>query len=144
MASTRETILLALHAVLAAGLAPTRADYRRNDVLPTRIDPCGLVILRDGDPGPPEHTLSPLQYHYDHRAEMEVFVQTGTGREGVMDGLLTAVADALAIDRTLGGLCDWVEAEAPEPVETPVEAGVPFRGAIVPIRLIYTTTDPLK
>lgn len=144
MGSKREAVLTALSVVIEAALVPLRTDYRRNDVLPTRIDPRGLVILRDGDPGPPEHTLSPLQFHYEHRAELEVMVQAGTGREGLMDGLLIAVTNGLATDRTLGGLCEWVEAEAVEPSDIPVEAGVPFRGVIVPIRLNYTTTDPLK
>ena len=31
----------------------------------------GLLILRDGDPGDPEVTLSPLRHHSQHRAKIE-------------------------------------------------------------------------
>lgn len=143
MASKRETVLAALDVVLAAAMGALGADYRRNDVLPTRIDPAGLVILRDGDPGEPEVWLSPRGYYYEHRAELEVFVQSESDREGLMDAILMAVAAALAVDRSLGGLCDWVEPEAPAPSDVPVEAGAPFRGVTVAIVLAYSTTDPL-
>jgi len=36
----------------------------RGEVLPERIPPGGLMILRDGNPGEPGVTLSPLMYHY--------------------------------------------------------------------------------
>ena len=63
--TVRETILSALHARLSA----LPATALRGEVLPERIPPAGLLILRDGEPGEPEVTLSPLTYHYQHRAE---------------------------------------------------------------------------
>jgi hypothetical protein len=62
----RETILVALHARLSA----LPATALRGDVLPERVPAAGLLILRDGEPGEPEVTLSPLRYHYQHRAEL--------------------------------------------------------------------------
>ena len=70
MPTPRETILAALHARLSA--LPVTA--LRGDVLPERVPPAGLLILRDGEPGEPEVTLSPLRYHYQHRAEIEAFL----------------------------------------------------------------------
>jgi hypothetical protein len=35
--------------------------------------------------------------------------------------LCASIGAALAADRTPGGLCDWVEAEAPRPVDLPVD-----------------------
>ena len=67
----RETILVALHARLSA----LPATALRGDVLPERMPVEGLMILRDGEPGAPEVTLSPLRYHYQHRAEIEAVVQ---------------------------------------------------------------------
>ena len=67
MPTARETILAALHVRLSA-LPPTAL---RGEVLPERVPAEGLLILRDGDPGEPEVTLSPLRYHYQHRAEIE-------------------------------------------------------------------------
>jgi len=73
MPTPRETILAALHARLSA----LPATAVRGEVLPERVPAGGLLILRDGEPGEPEVTLSPLRYHYQHRAEIEAVVQGG-------------------------------------------------------------------
>jgi hypothetical protein len=143
MPSIRETILTRLYAALTLQLAALHVDLRRNEVLPTKISPHGLVILRDGDPGEPEYSMSPLRYHYEHRAEIEVFVQSGSGREVLFDTLCQSIGAAVVADRTLGNLCDWVEAEAPTPDDTPVEGGVTYRAAVIGVRLHYATPDPL-
>ena len=103
----------------------------------------GLLILRDGDPGEPAVTLSPLRYHYQHRAEVEAVVQAGTGRDTAFDALAAGVGTVLAADRTLGGLCDWVEAEAPRPVDLAVDGAATLKAAVIPIVLHYSTSDPL-
>ena len=139
MPTTRATGL----AALAARLQPLAALTLRDDVLPERIPPAGLTILRDSAPGEPEVTLSPLRYHYQHRAELEVAVQAGTGRASAFDDLITAIGAALAADRTLGGLCDWVEPEAPAPVDLPVEGAAALKAAVITVVLHYTTTGPL-
>jgi len=139
MPTTRETILAALH----ARLQPLAALVLRDTVLPERIPPSGLIILRDGQPGEPEVTLSPLRYHYQHRAELEVVVQAGTGRAAAFDSLIASVGAALETDRTLGGLCDWVEPEAPSSVDLPVEGAVSLKAAVITVLLHYTTAGPL-
>ncbi len=142
MPTPRATILQAL---LAALQTVSAATVLRGAILPERIPTGGLLILRDGDPGTPEVTLSPLQYHYEHRAEIEVIVQgkTPAARDAAFDVLLAKLASAISTDRTLGGLCDWVEAEAPQPVDLPVEGAEALKAAIVPVILTYTTADPL-
>jgi hypothetical protein len=92
----------------------------RGEVLPERVPPAGLLILRDGEPGEPEVTLPPLRFHYQHRAEIEAVVQ-GAARDAAFDTLCASIGAAIATDRTLGGLCDWVEAEAPRSADLPVE-----------------------
>ena len=139
MPTTRETILAALH----ARLQTLAATVLRNEVLPERIPPTGLIILRDGQPGEPEVTLSPLRYHYEHRAELEVIVQTVENRATAFDTLIAAIGTALETDRTLGGLCDWIEAEAPASVDLPVEGAVTLKAAVITVVLHYTTTGPL-
>ena len=139
MASKRETILTALHMRLMTLAAPVL----RGDVLPERVSATGLIILRDGKPGDPEVTLSPLTYFYEHRAELEVVIQAGTGRDALFDALTSDIGAALAADRTLGGLCDWVEAEAPEPVDLPIEGAAALKAAVITIVLHYATSDPL-
>ena len=142
MPTPRETILQAL---LAALQSVPNATILRGATLPERIPTGGLLILRDGDPGTPEVTLSPLQYHYEHRVEVEVIVQgkTPAARDAVFDALLAELAAVITADRTLGGLCNWVEAEAPQPVDLPVEGAEALKAAIVPVILTYTTADPL-
>lgn len=139
MPTTRETVLTALQALLQ----PLAALVLRDDVLPERIPTAGLIILRDGQPGEPDVTLSPLRYHYQHRAELEVVVQAGTGRANAFDNLIAAIGAALEADRTLGGLCDWVEPEAPASVDLPIEGAAALKAAVITVVLHYTTTGPL-
>ncbi len=114
----------------------------RGEVLPERVPPAGLLILRDGEPGEPEVTLSPLRYHYQHRAEIEAVVQ-GAARDAAFDTLCASIGAAIAADRTLGGLCDWIEAEAPRPVDLAVEGAASLKAAVIPVILHYSTADPL-
>jgi hypothetical protein len=139
MPSKRETILAALHARLQTLAAPVL----RGEVLPERIPGTGLIILRDGKPGEPEVTLSPLTYFYEHRAELEVVIQAGSGRDALFDALTADIGAVLTADRTLGGLCDWVEAEAPEPIDLPIEGASSLKAAVVPIILHYWLGDAL-
>lgn len=139
MPTVRETILSALHALLQIQPAPVL----RGEVLPERVPPGGLLILRDGDPGEPAVTLSPLRYHYQHRAEVEAVVQAGTARDAAFDSLAAGVGTLLAADRTLGGLCDWIEAEAPRPIDLAVEGAATLKAAVITIVLHYGSADPL-
>jgi hypothetical protein len=134
----RETILAALHARLSALPATTL----RGEVLPERVPAAGLLILRDSEPGEPEVTLSPLRYHYQHRAEIETVVQ-GASRDATFDTLCSSIGAEIAADCTLGGLCDWVEAEASRPVDLAVEGATSLKAAVIPFILHYSTADPL-
>jgi hypothetical protein len=139
MPSKRETILAALHVRLQTLAAPVL----RGEVLPERIPATGLIILRDGKPGDPEVTLSPLIYFYEHRAELEVVIQAGSGRDALFDALTSSIGAVLAADRTLGGLCDWVEAEALEPIDLPIEGAASLKAAVIVVVLHYATGDTL-
>jgi hypothetical protein len=139
MPTTRETVLSALH----TRLQTLSATALRGEVLPERAPAAGLLILRDGDPGEPEVTLSPLTYHYQHRAEIEAVVQ-GADRDAAFDALAASVGTALAADRTLGGLCDWVEAEAPRPIDLAVDGAATLKAAVIPVVLHYASDDPLS
>ena len=148
MPSIREAALSALLVRLAA--VPD-AVAGREIAVPERIPPGGLLILRDGEPGVPDITLSPLLHHYDHVAEIEVLVQAadpplgriGPGRARAMDDLLRALAASLAADRTLGGTVEWIAWGAPETEDIAVAGGVAIKAARVPVTLTYTTPDPL-
>ncbi len=135
----RETILSALADLLRT---VPHVPVLRGEVLPERVPATGLLILRDGNPGEPEVTLSPRMYHYEHRAEIEAVVQ-GASRDAAFDTLCASVGAALAADRTLGGLCDWVEAGAPELVDLPIEGAASLKAAVIQVILYYSTADPL-
>lgn len=143
MTSKRETVLSALHRLVRTALASSTVTVERGDALPEAIPAGGLVIIRDGKPGEPEYTLSPLIYHYQHAAEIEVFVQSAD-RDARFDDLCRAIGSAVAADRTLGGLCDWVETSAPEPADLPVAGGATIKAGVVTAILHYSTSDPLN
>lgn len=145
MATKRETALVALHAALDLGLGGLSIGVERGTAVPTEIMGDGLVILRDGQPGEPEVTMSPLAYHYEHRAEIEVYAQDADAadRAAAFDALLAAVGTIIAADRTLGGAVLWTEAEAPEPQDLPVTGGASIKAATVAVVLHYSTSDPL-
>ena len=113
MTSMRETVLEAVVAMIRAALPD--ADVVRNAAKPKSIGPGGLVVIRDGDLGEPEVTLSPLRYTYSHRISVELGLFGGgtKPKEIMADGAMTAINRGIEADRTLGGLCEWMEAEAP-------------------------------
>src|SRR5690606_33674066 len=97
MPTPRETILAALPATTLRG-----------EVLPERVPAEGLPMLRDGEPGEPEVTLSPSPT----TTEIEAVVQ-GVDRDAAFGTLTASIGAAVAADRPLGPLCDWVEAAPP-------------------------------
>ena len=139
MPSTRETILSALHALLQTQPAPVL----RGEVLPERVPAAGLLILRDGEPGEPAVTLSPLRYHYQHRAEIEAVVQTGTGRDAAFDALAAGVGIALAADRTLGGSATGSRPRRRARSTSAIDGAATLKAAVIPIVLHYASADPL-
>jgi hypothetical protein len=142
MTSAREATLEALLARLQTVDGP---EVARNEVLPAKIPPDGLLILRDGNPGEPEVTLNPLSYLWQHRAELEVVVEGAipAERDATLDALLVAIGDTLSSDPTLDGAVEWSEAGAPRTEDLAVEGAAALKGAVVPVTLVYTSTQPL-
>ena len=118
----------------------------RNEPLPTKIPASGLLILRDGDAGEPEITLSPTRYHYAHVAELEVLVQKPKPdeRDAALDALLVTLGDVLSINTTLSGAVDFMSIGSPEFLTETVEGAPAIKAAVVPITLEYTTLNPLQ
>ena len=140
--SQRETVLAALLARLEAIPA---AKVLRNEFLPEKVPPDGLVILRDGDPGEPEVTLSPVTYYWQHRAELEVIVTapTGAARDAKLDAILEDIGAAITSDPTLNGWCDLATPQAPQPISLQIDGAPPFKGVTVGIDLFYATASAL-
>lgn len=139
--SARENALSALKNVLTAALPG--ADVKRNvDVLQS-VGPGGLAVLRDGDLGEPEVSLSPALYAFEHRAELELYIDRRDGAEAILDALLADIGAALAADPTLGGAVDHCEPTAPTLEPLSGDGGDPLRVARLSILLIYVTASPL-
>lgn len=141
--SMMEQVLKALVAAIEAQ-APGGAVVQRNGILPSRIPSAGLIIVRDGVPGEAEVLMSPPLYYYEHEAEVEIIVdRPASSREAAFDALKQAVGAAIAADRTLGGLCDYVVGQSPAPLMLPIDGGEGLKAATVPVVLMYGSPDPL-
>jgi hypothetical protein len=143
LASKREAVLAAVHALVRGALPD--AEVKRNLAKPDRIPPGGLVIIRDGDPGEPEVLLSPLTYVYEHRVPIELaaFASASLTREQTIDQMLAAIGTAAMADRTLGGLCDFIETEAPTSDDLETAGAMSGRWADAAIIAGYATANPL-
>lgn len=140
MSSKRELVLAALFTRLKTGTV----EVLRNAVTPQEVAASGLIVLHDGDPGAAEVTLSPPRWHYEHRAELNVFPGPGGDVDAKFDSIACAIGTLIAANRTLGGLCDWAEAEAPVVGELPLEGAAAVKAAVITVVLHYSTTDPLN
>ncbi len=143
MASRREQVLDAIKTLVATALPS--AEVKRNLDKPERIPPGGLVIIRDGDPGEPEVLLSPLTYVYAHRVPVEIAALASgmLTREQALDQMLSAIGAAVAADRTLGGLCDFIEPEAPTSDDLETAGAISGRWADTAIIANYAISNPL-
>ncbi|WP_419952536.1 hypothetical protein [Methylobacterium sp.] len=144
MPSKREQVIQAVVALVNTALP--KADHYRNEVKQQTIPIGGYANVDDGDPGEPDVTLNPTTWIYEHEIPIELAANaTQTiSAEVRLDRMLQAVGAAVAADRTLGGLCDYVMVQAA--VTEPLTAdGAPVsRSALVGLVAVYGTTDPLN
>lgn len=143
MSSQREQAIGALFAVI--GQLSPGAVVKRNAALPERVMDA-MVILRDGEMGEPEVSLSPLTYHWQHPVAIEVFVadpDAGT-RDARMDGLLTELATLIEADRTLGGVIEYTEIGPPKFDELASDGTSGIKACLLPVILHYSSSGPLN
>jgi hypothetical protein len=143
MPTQRERAIQALYTFLKTALEPM--VLRRNEVLSTVIPAEGLLILRDGDAGEPEILLSPLRYLYQHRVELEVWVQQADSseRDEQFDQLLQRLGVALDSAGTLSDAVDLLHTGSPEFSTESIEGGATVKVAIIPVYLEFNTRHPL-
>ena len=144
MSSVREQVLSALFTNLQALETSTVKVYRNLDK-PQKVEG-GLIIMRDGVSEQPETLLSPLTYIYQHLVQVEVLVQKSdpAARDSQLDTLLAGIGGVITADRTLGGVAEWTEAEAPAFVEEPIEGAASVKMAQLSVMVRFTTNDPLN
>lgn len=133
----REAVLSALFAVIEGAVG---VECRRNAAMPMSLPAVGLVIMRDGEPGQPQWSLSPRTQFYEHRVEIEVLVEqpsSGSG-EALLDDLLASIAVALsAADQSLGGVADHLSWSAPETSILVADGTAPVMTARIPVIVEY-------
>ena len=142
--SQRENAIGALFAVL--GQLTLGTMVKRNAALPERIAEHAMAILRDGEMGEPEVSLSPLTYHWQHQVAIELFVADpdASTRDARMDGLLTELASLIEADRTLAGVVEYAEIGQPKFDELAPEGTSGIKACLLPVVLHYSSAGPLS
>ena len=144
MPSTREQVIQAVVDLVKRALP--KATHYRNEEKPQTIPTGGQVNVEDGDPGEPEVTLNPTTWIYEHELPVEVAANATrtVSAEARLDTMLQALGTAVATDRTLGGLCDYLQVSAASTEPLTAEGAAVSRLAVVGITAVYGTTDPLN
>jgi len=142
--SQRENAIGALFAVL--GELSLGTMVKRNAALPERIADHAMAILRDGEMGEPEVSLSPLTYHWQHQVAIELFVADpdASTRDARMDGLLTELATLIEADRTLAAVVEYAEIGQPKFDELAPEGTSGIKACLLPVVLHYSSAGPLS
>ena len=142
--SQRENAIGALFAVL--GQLSLGTMVKRNAALPERIADHAMAILRDGEMGEPEVSLSPLTYHWQHQVAIELFVANpdAAARDSRMDGLLVELAALIEADRTLAGVVEYAEIGQPKFDELAPEGTSGIKTCLLPVVLHYSSSGPLN
>lgn len=143
MATKNLEVLAALKALVAAAVPGAGVTGFDEDASrPTRIGGGGLAIGEGSDPGESETDLSPLTYNYAMRVAVAVSGANGAGGAAI-DALLVPIGAAIEADRTLGGLCHWIEASAPVRDDRTTDHAVTVNWAAFDIIAEFSTSNPL-
>ncbi len=142
--SQRESAIGALFAVL--GQMSLGVMTKRNASLPERLSEHAMAVLRDGEMGEPEVSLSPLTYHWQHQVAIEIFVADpdASERDKRMDGLLVELAALIEPDRTLGGVIEYAEIGPPKFDELAPDGVSGIKACLLPVVLHYSSSGPLN
>jgi hypothetical protein len=142
--SQRESAIGALFAVF--GQLSLGTTVKRNAALPERIAEHAMAILRDGEMGEPELSLSPLTYHWQHQVAIELFVADAdaSARDARMDDLLIELAALIEADRTLGGVVEFAEIGPPMFDELAPDGSSGIKACLLPVVLHYSSSGPLN
>lgn len=143
--SKRRNYLIALKALVASALPS--ADVRGFDEAATRPDRIGSGGAVLGHPGVPEETdvdLGQLKYYYDHAVPLEIHPSDGSADPAAdIDTALKAIGDAVAADRTLSGVVEWIEASSANEEDLSVDGAESIRWAEITITASYSASHAL-
>lgn len=139
MTSKRESVIRELVSILEAR---NTFEVQRNTAVPVQPTKKGLVVVRDGDPGDPDVTMSPLEYHYEHPILVELFIAGGDLDES-LDSLLVDFGQTLEANKTLNNSVDTSYLTAPN-FDLTVDSGVHCKAASLNVVVFYSTYSPLN
>ncbi len=133
---------LAINAVISTLKSSATFEVQRNTPIPTTALSTGLIVVRDGESGEPEVTMSPTQYHYEHKIDLEVF-GVGANLDTALDLMLESIATALEANTTLNGAVDNLYLTAPD-FDLTIDSSIRCKAAIINVVVFYSTNSPLK
>lgn len=144
----RLDVLLAIKAMIEVAVPEADVLGLENEgAPPDRIPAGGRIVIRAGDPGEPEITLSPVTYDYEHEIPVEVSANAdpvrGLTAEQRVDEIVSLLGAAIMADRTLGGLVDYLDGFSPATEDLFTPGAAIARAADLALIAAYSTTDPL-
>ena len=144
--SARESAITALLANLRASAAARPSPkpvVLRNETYPQSLPAGGLVVLRDGETVVSEAIMSPLRFHIEHAAEVEVVVggATAAARAALLDALLMALSAGVSANRTLGGAVEYAEVGTADLEDIEYEGAAPLRAARFTVTLQFSAAE---
>jgi len=113
---------------------------------PDRIPRSGVILGGPGDPGDPEIDMSPLIYNFTHTIPVEAVIPVINTDDSALRHLIAPIGTAIIADRTLGGLCMWVDVSAASMTDddfSPVSGAPTLRTASFDIIAEYAVSNPL-
>ena len=145
MPSVREQILSAFFTELKT-LESSSIKVLRNPDKALKVPENGAIItLRDGQSNEPEALLSPLTYIYEQTANIEVMINNAyTENQGTsLDDLLMIIGNLIINNRSMNGLAEWMEPQAPDFLQEAIEGAPAIRAATVNVLIRFHTNSPL-
>lgn len=143
--SMHRQVHLAIKAMIATALPNAKLlGFERAVPEMMALDPGGTVIGHPFDTGDPEMDYSPPTWNFQTRFPIEAKPRLGsTDAAGDIDAMLRPIGAAVAANRTLEDLVDWLEVTGPsEDTDVPA-GGAGQRSAGFDLIAHYSTTDPL-
>lgn len=117
-------------------------DVLLNEPMPVKVPANGLIIVRTGEIGEAVITLSPILYHYQHKAEIEVFTQNPK-QEDLLYKILQEIGETLSTTNNINGVVDYMHFEAPGFAQEAIDGAPSIKAASIPVILEYSTNNPL-
>lgn len=137
----RAAITEALAALIATAVPGAAiSGFTGGPAKPERVSSVGAIWLVATDTPEPEVDLCPLTYNFEPEFDLAIAAPTSAR---VLE-MLAALGAAIQADRSLGGACEWLDADPggfDEETMTGTDGHIEAR---VTVTAAYATTNPLE